>query len=355
MKLLKYLVYIILVLLIGGAIYFGIKDGKFDVSSSKEMDAPLGMIYQTVNEYRTWQEWGPWMELDPDVQLTYAETTYGAGASYSWDSEHPEVGKGSIITLSVEENRTIDQEIVFGTPLGDSKSDVYWKFEPVENGTMVNVTWGMKGEQTFLEKVFMAFQPEPFDQSLKSMFDKGLNNLDNRVQNEMNKYSIVVEGVKQHGGGYYMYTTSASKISEIGLKMAPMFGIVSDFMNKNNITFAGMPFTVYNQIDDVNGTVIFSTSIPVNERVITPKGSSVFCGYLEPSRALKTTLSGNYDYLDEAYEKARSFMLENNLNAEVSAPMFEIYANDPGMIPNPAEWITEIYIPLRDPLNINGQ
>jgi effector-binding domain-containing protein len=355
MKLLKYLFYIILVLFIGGAIYFGIKDGKYDISSTKEMDVPLGIIYRTVNEYRTWQDWGPWMELDPDVKLSYADTTYGAGASYSWDSEHPEVGMGSMRTISVEENRSIDQEIIFVTPLGDSKSDVYWKFDPVENSARVNVTWGMKGEQTFLEKVFMAFQSEPFDQTLKSMFDKGLSNLETHTQNEMKEYTIVVDGVKQHGGGYYMYTTSASKISELGSKMAPMFGLVSDFMNKNNITFGGMPFTVYNQIDEVNGTVIFSTCIPVNERVITPEGSSVLCGYLKPSRALKSTLSGNYINLGEAYEKAKSFMKENNLSADATAQMFEIYANDPGLFPNPAEWITEIYIPLEYPLKLNNQ
>jgi effector-binding domain-containing protein len=354
-KLLKYLLYILLVLLIGGTIFFGIKEGNFNVSSSKEMEAPMGMIYKTVNEYRSWEDWGPWMEMDPNVKLTYSDTTYGSGASYSWDSEHPEVGNGTIRTIDVEENSSIKQEIIFETPLGDSKSDVYWVFEPVENSTKVKVTWGMKGEHNFLEKVFISFQSEPFEQSLKSMFDKGLGNLEINLLNEMKNYSIVVDGIKQHGGGYYMYTTAASKISEIGSKMAPMFGSVSDFMNKNKITFGGMPFTVYNQIDEVNSTVIFSTCIPINERVITPVGSSVLCGYLEPSRSLKTTLKGNYNYLEEAYQKARSFMKENNLSADITSPMFEVYANDPDLVSNPAEWITEIYIPLEDPLNINDQ
>ena len=353
MKILKYLLYIILVVLIGGAIYFGVKDGKFDVSSTKEMDAPIGMIYNTVNEYKSWKEWGPWMELDPDVVLNYDEITFGEGASYSWESEHPEVGKGSMKTISVSENTSIDQEIVFGTPLGDSKSNIYWKFEPIENSNKVNVTWGMNGEQTFMEKVFMSFQKEPFDSSLKSMFDKGLENLEKNIDQEMNKYTIVIDGIKQHGGGYYMYTTSASKISEIGIKMGSMFGLVSEYMTKNHITFAGMPYTIYNQIDEANSTVIFSTCIPVNERVIIADGSSVFCGYLEPTRALKTTLRGNYDYLGEAYEKAKSFIAENNLISNPSTNMFEVYANDPGLFPNPADWITEVYIPLADPLNIN--
>jgi effector-binding domain-containing protein len=354
MKLLKYLLYIILVLLIGGAIYFGIKDGEFDVNSSKEMEVPAGMIYNTVNEYRSWQDWGPWMELDPDVILSYSDTTYGIGAAYSWKSEHPEVGIGSMRTISVAENSSIEQEIVFDTPFGESRSDVYWKFEPVDSSSKVKVTWGMKGEQTFFEKVFMGLQPEPFEDSMRSMLDKGLNNLEENVLKEMNKFSIVVDGIRQHGGSYYLYTTTASKINEIGSRMAPMFGMISDFMNENSITFSGMPFTVYNQIDEANGTVIFSCGIPVNERVITPEGSSVLCGYLKPTRALKTTLEGNYEHLGKAYDKARSFILENNLIEDITNPMFEIYANDPGQVSNPAEWVTEIYIPLKDPLN-NGR
>ncbi len=354
MKILKYLLYIILIVLIGGAVYFGIKDGKFDVSSTKEMEVPLKMAYNTVNEYTSWKDWGPWMELDPDAKITYSDTTSGVGASHSWDSEHPEVGTGSMKTLSVSENTSIDQEIIFSTPLGDSKSDVYWNFESVENSNKVNVTWGMKGEQTFMEKVFMAFQKEPFESSLKSMFDKGLENLENNIHDEMKKYTITVDGVKQHGGGYYMYTTTVSKMSEIGEKMAPMMGLVSEYMTNNNITFSGMPFTIYNQIDEVNGTVIFSACIPVSERVITLEGSSVYCGYQEPTRSLKTILSGNYNYLGETYEKAKTFMAENNLTSDNKASMFEVYATDPSLIPNPAEWITEVYIPIEDPLNLNN-
>jgi len=32
-----------------------------------------------------------------------------------------------------------------------------------------------------------------------------------------------------------------------------------------------------------------------------------------------------------------------------SRDMFEIYTNDPGMEPNPANWVTEIYIPVLTP------
>ena len=351
-KILKYLLFIILLIGIGGAVYFGVKDGVFDISSTKEMDVPLEMLYTTVNEYKTWKEWGPWMEYDQNIKFKYPENTIGKGASYSWASEHRKVGDGSMLTIDVEPNKTINQVITFNTPIGDSKSDMHWIFDPVEGSTKTNVTWGMKGESSLMEKVLISLSGEPFEENMKSMFENGLENLEKNVQAEMKKYTITVNGIKQHGGGYYLYTTTVSKISEISEKMAPMMGQVAGYLQENNITMTGMPFTIYNQIDEANGTVIFSACISVNERIITPKGSLVYCGYMEPSRSLKTTLSGNYINLPEAYNKAMEYMTDNNMKTHPAIKMFEVYSTDPGEVPNPANWITEIYIPL-DTSSIN--
>ena len=348
MKLLKYIFFLILIGLIGGAVYFGTKDGSFDVAETKTINAPVSMIYANVNDYKNWQEWGPWMEEDPNMQITYADTTEGVGGSYSWVSET--TGEGSMETLAAVENESIDQKIVFITPIGESVSDVYWRFKPSDSGT--EVTWGMKGEQSFMEKVFMAFQSEDFETSMKKMYEQGLNNLDQTIQKEMQKFTVTVEGIKDYGGGYYMYTTTASSQADIGSKMGPMMGKVAGFMQQNNITQAGMPFTIYNEWDEANGTTIFSAAIPVNERIIVTKGD-VLCGYMEPLSAVKTILMGNYTNLPEAYGKAQAYVDENNLILDDRKKMFEVYSTDPGLVPNPAEWRTEIYIPVFKDLRSN--
>jgi effector-binding domain-containing protein len=348
MKLIKYLFFLILIVLIGGAVYFGTKDGKFDVANTKTINAPVSMLYDNVNDFKNWQEWGPWMADDPTLQITYADTTQGVGGSYTWTSEL--MGDGSMRTVSNVENESIDQKIVFVSPFGESKSDVYWKFNPTEAGT--EVTWGMKGEQSFIEKVFMAFQSEDFESSVKKMYGQGLDNLEQTIQEEMGKYSITVEGIKDHGGGFYMYTTAVSTQSELGNKMAPMMGKVSGFMERNKIAMAGMPFTIYNEWDTTNGSVIFSTAIPTRDRIIVTEGD-VLCGYMEPTAAVKTVLMGNYTNLAEAYTKAQAYVAENNLIIDPAKQMFEVYNTDPEQVPNPAEWRTEIYIPVFKDLRSN--
>lgn len=350
MKILKYLFFLILIVLIGGAIYFGTQDGSFDAAGKKVMNAPAAVIFDNVSDFKNWEQWGPWMADDPDLKITYPDTTKGAGGSYSWTSEV--MGDGSLRTTSLTANESIDQKITFNTPMGDSESDIYWNFTPTEDGS-TEVTWGMKGEQSFMERVFMAFQSEDFETSLQTMYNTGLENLDKTIQESMKQFTVNVEGIKEHGGGYYLYLTASARTENLSQKMGEHYGKIGAFMAQNNIAMNGMPFTIYNEVDDANGTFNFSSALPVKERIITPAGSDVLCGYMEPTSAVKAILKGNYTNLHEAYTKANSYVAENNLIVDSSKKMFEIYANDPGMHPNPSDWTTEVYIPVFKDLRSN--
>jgi len=343
MKILKYLLFLILIVIIGGAIYFGTKEGTYDISDSKIINAPAEVIFNKVNEYKTWEEWGPWKAEDSTMTFNYPEKTSGEGASYSWNGDM----SGSMITTKVIPNKEIQQDLTLNTPAGERNPKVYWFFEDVEGGT--KVTWGMKGEHTLIDKMFYSFSDMDFEAEMHKMNQLGLEGIANAVEEDMKKYAINVDGITQYGGGYYMYVTTVSKMNEISDKMGGMFGQVSGYMEANKIPMAGMPFTIYNEIDNMNGTVIFSTAIPIKERVITPQGSPVVSGYMEPVSALKTTLKGNYENLPEGYVTARQYISKNNLTIDPNRKMFEVYVNDPEEVPNPANWVTEIYIPLTIP------
>jgi len=354
MKILKYLFFLILIVLIGSAIYVGTKDGSFNVAETRTIDAPPEVVYDNVKDFKNWQQWGPWMAEDPNMEVNYAEKTEGEGASYSWKSE--EMGNGTMETIKVIPGKEIDQKIEFNTPFGDSQSDVYWRFDKTDTIGQTKVTWGMKGEQSFMEKAYFTFfADDNMEEELEKMYDSGLTKLDSVVINEMQKFTINVDGVTQYGGGYYMYTTTSATMSDIGIKMGELMGQVSGYMQQNNIQPSGQPFTIYNQVDPANNSVIFSAGIPVRDRVITPDGSPVVCGFMEPVSALKTTLKGNYDNLAAAYAKGNEYMAANGLQPHPTAKMFEVYTTDPGNVPNPANYVTEVYIPVLVPENVEEQ
>ena len=76
------------------------------------MKAPAEVIFDNVNDFKSWQYWGPWLELDSTIVASYPEITSGVGASYSWIGKD---GSGSMKTISLVPNKEIIQQIDFGS------------------------------------------------------------------------------------------------------------------------------------------------------------------------------------------------------------------------------------------------
>ena len=327
-------------MIIGSAIYFGTKDGTYDIQDSMVIQAPPEVVFNKVNDYKNWESWGPWKKQDSTITFTYAEKTSGEGASYSWDGEM----SGSMTTTKVIPNKEIEQDLTLNTPAGERNPKVYWTFEEMEGGT--KVTWGMKGEHTLIDKAYYSMSGFDFDSAMHQMNKEGLDGIAAEVVEDMKAYSINVDGVTQYGGGFYMYTTTVAKKDEIDERMDAMIGQVMGFIEQNNLNKSGAPFTIYNEFDNTTGTVIFSAGIPVKEQVITPEGSPVVCGFMEPVSAVKVSLKGSYEHLPETYAKGRQYIEKNNLLIDPNGKMFEVYASNPDEVPNPADWLTEVYIPI---------
>jgi DNA gyrase inhibitor GyrI len=335
MKLLKYLFFLLLIIIIGGSLYIATSNGNYDVKQTKIIKVPIEVVFNEVNDYKTWKNWGPWYEEDSTIVANYPEKTSGIGASYTWTGKE---GNGSMKTISLIPNKEIIQQIDFGT---GSTPEVYWKFKKVDDRT--EITWGMKGKNTFMEKVYWLTQGG-IEKNMMPFYDKGLTLLDSYLTKEIDKHSIISKGVVDYGGGYYLYETTSSKISEIDKKMEEMFSAIMKFMAENNIPPSGKPFSITHKWDDENKTTMFSTCVPVSERIITT--GNVLTGFLKPQKTFKTILTGNYKYAVEAWETAFKNLYAQNLKEVPNAEPFEVYLVSPHDTPNPSKWITEIYIPI---------
>lgn len=342
MKILKYLFFLLLIVFIGGAIYFATKDGNYQIEQSKIIDAPVSVVFNKVNDYKTWENWGPWKKEDPTMVFNYPEKTKGEGASYSWNGKDVD---GSMRTTSVIPDNSIKQDITFQTPAGERKADVYWNFEEVEGGT--KVTWGMKGEHPLMDKAYFAVTGTDFDADMREMYKSGLESLSQSVEKDLKVYSVSVDGITQHGGGFYMYTSASTSLEALDARMAELLPKVHRFMEENNITMAGKPMTIYNEWDEQNGTAIISCAIPTTTRIITPSESAVLCSFMPSQTVVKATLKGDYKNLKEAWDKAQAYVQDNGYEQPLDSAPFELYVTDPEETPNPADWITEIYIPIK--------
>lgn len=339
MKFLKYLLFLLLIIFIGLAIYVAVQPNSFQVTRERTIDAPASVVYNNLIDYKKWPAWSPWIEREPDMKLEFPENTSGVGGSYSWEGKD---GGGSLRTVATEPNESITQEIQFDDY---EPSNVVWKLEPDENGK-TKVTWEMNSDKVpFMFKGYAAFTGG-FDNMIGPDFERGLELLDSVSVADTKKYSIDVQGITQHGGGYYIYTSASTKISSIEEKMTEMMTKVVNYAMSNNIAMAGAPFTSFLTWDEENNTTTFSACVPTTDRVITTN-DEIVTGQMEPFKAVKTVLKGDYDNLKEAWEKAMAYIPANGLEFAESGPMLEVYLTDPSQEPNPANWVTEIYIAVK--------
>lgn len=342
MKAFKYILFLLLIGFIGASIYIAVQPNEFKFSRSKIIKAPTPVVFDIVNDYKQWPRFSPWIEQDTAATLTYNEKTVGIDAGYAWNGEI--LGVGNAKTLSLTENKTITQDIEFIEPF-KSTSEINWDFETTEEGT--KVTWTMSGIQDFKTKAYTIFGGS-IEAQTASDFERGLYKLDSIAVTDIQKYNVKVNGVTKRSGGFYLYKTVSCKMNELSSKMATLLPEVGSYAISNNVTFAGPPFVYYHKWDEKNNAVIFSACIPTTSQIFTAENSDILTGELQSFKAIETTLTGNYTNLKEAWGNTMAYIPENGFQLAAQGPMIETYLNDPSSEPNPAKWVTKIYIAIND-------
>ncbi|WP_372756940.1 GyrI-like domain-containing protein [Mariniflexile sp.] len=341
MKVFKYLAFLLLIAIIGTSIYISVQPNTFEVTRTRTINAPAEVIYDNVIDFKNWAYWSAWVEKNPEMKITLPNKTEGVGGSYSWEDKD---GVGTMETTETIENALIVQKMQFADY---PASEINWTFKKNKNGT-TDVTWTIAGKDLpFGFKAYTIFTGG-MDKQIGPYYERSLEKLESAVLEEMKKYSITVNGITNHSGGYFLYTTTSCKISELESKIQDMLPKVINYAKKNKVTMAGMPFVNYHTWDEANNATIFSCGIPTVEQVITAEGDDIITGKFESFKAVKTTLKGNYSHLKEAWETTRKYVPKNGYEFAENGPMLETYLNNPENTVNPANLITEIYIAIKE-------
>ncbi len=126
-------VVVIVVVLVGGAYLL---PREVHVERSIVIDRPAAAVFPLLNSPKRFNEWSPWKDLDPNVQMRYTGPETGTGAMMAW-SGNSKVGKGSqVITDSVQDQR-VRTDLDFGE-MGTARAE--WQLSTEGAGTKVRWT-----------------------------------------------------------------------------------------------------------------------------------------------------------------------------------------------------------------------
>ena len=335
MRIIKYIFLLILLSSIAVAVYVATQKSEFKIEKTVFINVPKQVVFNYMNDYKNWEDWGAWKEDDADMVFVYPEKTVGLGASYSWNGK---IGDGKTTTTFVKENDSIAQK----TMLSANETFSFLSFKNTNKGT--KVTWTAKGNVDFMTKVYATFSGG-LDNLMGEIFERSLNNLNKLITKEINSFDVKVNGIVQKSGGFYVQQSTVCKTSEFQNRLSIMLPKIIYFFKNNNLVMNGKPFVIYNYKS--NDTLKFSVCGPLKEEIFISDGSDISTGFLEPFSALKTTLTGDYSHKNTAKKKTQDYLSDNKIELNSSIKDIEIYVKSATDTKHPSQWQTEIMTPVK--------
>ncbi|MEN9907948.1 MAG: hypothetical protein RLZZ540_1089 [Bacteroidota bacterium] len=336
MRILKYIFLLFLLSLVALSIFVATQKGDFLVERSKVINSPRSSVYNYINDYRNWSDFGSWTTEDPEIKINYPQNTIGKGASYSWDGKE---GTGEMHTIRIIENDSIVQSMKFD----GTTSTVYWNFKDTIGGT--KVTWKTKGKMSFFFKIYSAVNGG-VDNVIGAIYEKSLANLDKALDYEINTFSTINNGLVQRPVMNYIGQSFTSELVKVNKNFKIVIPKLTTFCKKNNIVISGKPFIIYHTYDTPKGLAKITIGIAIRDAIFFSAGSEIIAGKLEAFEAAKTTLTGDYSHLKTAYNKTVAYLNQNKLSPNPVFSHLEIYTSGKNEIKNTSKWVTEIYIPI---------
>ncbi|QYF92447.1 SRPBCC family protein [Massilia sp. PAMC28688] len=141
---------------------------SFTVERRIIVNAPPEKIMALVADFRNWQSWSPWEQLDPAMQRTFAGPASGKGAIYEW-SGNSDVGRGRMEIIEFAPPSRAVIELAFKEPMAVTNMTTFAMHGA--NGS-TEVVWTMSGPMPFVSKVMSVFMS--MDTLIGRDFERGL-------------------------------------------------------------------------------------------------------------------------------------------------------------------------------------
>ncbi len=336
MRILKYIFLLLLLVAIASSVFVATQKGDYKITRSRVVNVPPAIAFDYVSDYANWPQW----MIFEDGKVDYIFPTYSNANSnsFKWDGSE---SSGEVQTLSKSGTDSIRQKMVYD----GIASEVRWTFKDTVGGTKITVI--SEGKMDFMSK-FKAVRNGNADKFVGSFYENSLASLDKTLKHELKTFKVEVQGIVVKNAKYFIQQTIISLDSKIINNSRIMRARLEAFVKENSIVTDGQPFILYHYSDVTKGTTKFSVCYPVKNEIFISEGSDMSSGHYDSFRAVKTTLTGNYTHLNEAWLKTIQYLNKNKLTQKGTSPRLELYKIGKEKFSSPTQWITELYLPIED-------
>jgi len=319
------------------SVFIATQDGGYTVQKSRIIPLSKTTLYQYVNNFKNWQDWGSWVDEDPKMKFIFSDISSGVGSQYEWEGKNED---GLIKNIFESEN----DSIVYSISTSTGKLNSFISFKEVKGGTLI--TWSSSGTLDFKGKCNSLLYGSKQNE-LETVYTKSLEKLEKVLTKEIATYNIEIEGVVQIDSLFYLQKKSDSKITDYYIKLGKLMPEILNFTVANKMPQKGKPFTIFDKYELNNNRMLFSVCIPLKEEIYTTAQSEYTAGKLESHSALKIILKGDYSHSKKAWEKGFNYIIKNKLEEVKDGIYREVYITSSLDSRKPSSYITEVYIPVK--------
>lgn len=336
MRILKYILLLLVLIVVAGLVYFSTLSGAYQVSRSKVLHIDKSTVFQYINDYRNWEDWCALKDFDSSVKYYYSEKTIGEGSTFEWKGSS---FSGKLKTIYIKENDSITQK----QSINNVEANAYITLKDTFNGT--KIVWNCKGTLDFWGKI-KTFFFENQEDKIGAVFEKSLYKLQDVLHHEISRYSIEENGIVSLPKEYFLKQKVELNPENFYSNLQQLMPELENFAVSNSISSSQPSFISYTSNNISKNPLRLEIGVPIKEVIFTSQESQFTCDSIPAHQAIKITLKGDYSHTRKAWKKAMEYLLKNKLEASDKLSYREVYVKNNRNIKNPSEWLTHIYIPL---------
>ena len=170
MKIVRIVLLVLVIAVVGVLAFAATKPDTYHVERTAVIAAAPATVFAQVNDFRRWQEWSPWEDLDPAMQRSFSGPESGIDAVYGWVG--PKAGEGKMTIVESAPDARVGIRLDFIKPMTET-CQVSFAFAPAGDAT--NVTWTMDGKYNYMSKVMCVFMD--MEKMIGTDYEKGLAQL----------------------------------------------------------------------------------------------------------------------------------------------------------------------------------
>lgn len=281
-KVLKYVFYVLAILIIATSVYIATLPSKFDHRFSVQFDkAPKQMIKRKLLQFEQWKDWAikdsTLFKVVSNRDPLQSSLQSSLINKQEFKLENEQINDSLIVQKLYTNNERTIQTLT-------------WKLGNYRTVDILSLE--VNEELSFSDKLHELLKWKNGKRLWLLNLEHRLPFLQQQIAKQASDYTLGAVEKTTFGPHHYIYMTGSGNINHLNDQTQEHIIKLEQFLAEKQLKAVAKPFTIYNN-DLANGDVIFSTALPINDSIEISVANPIRYGFMASAEVFGVTVKGN--------------------------------------------------------------